>query len=452
LLRKINERSLVANLEATHQEITNDDLTAMKTYSGLEKNSEQYKKGKQLHDLMVEQLLVSQENTDSLTSEYKSLVDEASDKRLQLETDANRKGMEKVSNDFWGTRKRAARKRIAELNAKKTLYDNAKQAEVNSADEYKMTLRSNRFKKSKQLNDACKSSGFFAWMAKKRFNGTEETRRMGLKTDGYTDAIKVGKGKEVSFNGHKGSKLKGYCFSPEVWNNKVVILYTGSGCPGSAEEGMGETIQNYLNSGFKVYQVDYRGYGDSGSAGSDGYLVEETFTEKHFYEDGMDIYKGVKDDSKVKPGNIIIHGYSMGASIASRVAATVALNNRKEETTNKTTTNNENYIGGIVMDSPMVSLKYAAGNGSVGSFGEWAEGKYSTEEHLTTLSDIQPEVPILFVSGTSMAKDHLSLEGSKIHKKFHFTNSSFSIKNNSAHADCHISSDLINNKFLSMNA
>ena len=142
----------------------------------------------------------------------------------------------------------------------------------------------------------------------------------------------------------------------------------------------------------------------------------------------------------------------MGASIASRVAATVALNNRKEETTNKTATNNENYIGGIVMDSPMVSLKYAAGDGSVGSFGEWAEGKYSTEEHLTTLSDIQPEVPILFVSGTSVAKDHLSLEGSKIHKKFHFTNSSFSIKNNSAHADCHISSDLINNKFLSMNA
>ncbi|MBR5420205.1 MAG: alpha/beta fold hydrolase [Lachnospiraceae bacterium] len=372
---------------------------------------------------LLEQLMVDTYSADQLREKYPGLVQQAEYDMGRLKNTASLSGVKKLEEDTFGTRKRAAQKQLDQIHSKQE------------------QLYEARFGKKLEVK---KRSGLLNSLVHRLFNSTETDRRdmdprhkagdystiswSHLKDKyGKVDAIHGDMcWSEVSFplrskTGEEKAKLKGKCFTPkgfDLQSGKIVICYTGSGEPGQKEYGVGTAIQEYLRQGFKVYQVDYRGYGDSGPEGS------YSLSEAGFYEDGECIYQFVLEENHCSPSQILLHGYSMGAAVASYVAAHVAQQDSEGHKEGDQTA--QAKIGGLILDSPMASMSKAArgmthlgGVGeALGSIAGMASGDYSTEEHLGVLFKNQPDIPILFVSGDS--SDHLSLDRTGIFDKYAF--------------------------------
>ena len=115
---------------------------------------------------------------------------------------------------------------------------------------------------------------------------------------------------EIIFKASDGTSLSGW-FVP-VKNHKGVILVL-HGKSGNISTRL--TFLNYFSRklGLSTFIIDYRGYGKS----------EGRPSEKGTYLDAEAAWKYLTEVKKIKPGNIIIFGRSLGGPIAARLAGKV---------------------------------------------------------------------------------------------------------------------------------
>ena len=183
-----------------------------------------------------------------------------------------------------------------------------------------------------------------------------------------------------------------------------------------------------------VVVFNYRGFGKSKTLVSSGKQIGTPLSEQSLYEDGMEMYKYVRDVMGVAPANITLHGYSMGAAVASHVAANIAEQNKLKEN-NGITVPDSRKLGGIVLHSPIESMYAAAKNFTNSSvmayFGSRGSGDYNTRENMQRLYQNDPDIPVAYISGTQKSNDHLSLEVTHLHQdpKAPFKNTSHSLTN-----------------------
>lgn len=203
----------------------------------------------------------------------------------------------------------------------------------------------------------------------------------------------------------KKIKLVGGQYTPKKPNGKVVIVFAGSGSPGAKQ------IQNikdaYLDKGITVIQLDYRGFGKS-KAMKDGKEVKTYPSEKTMYQDGMEMFKFVNKNLKVKPENIMLHGYSFGGPVAAKVALEATKQIKKERVENGKLYRDSDKIGGLVLQSPMKSMFYAARAQMFwlpGLAAKFNSGSYDTVKHLTELSKIDRDIPLHLIGGGGKAKE-----------------------------------------------
>ena len=214
-----------------------------------------------------------------------------------------------------------------------------------------------------------------------------------------------------SFGGEGEGKIKGHVFKPanNKNNGKHVILYSGS--DGTNLEQMQGNIQKYLMEGYTVHSFDYGGFGESTT--SDGKVSEQSI-----HNDAQRIYDhvlGGKDNDGAgnlldrKANNVLLHGFSLGGSMASWVAGNAAL--KAAQNGNK----DEDKLGGLVLESAIKNTTDAAASmmGPVigtlgGAMGSLAAGSFDTEANLNELAGLDKEMPITFISGGSKKGDHLS--------------------------------------------
>jgi acetyl esterase/lipase len=188
----------------------------------------------------------------------------------------------------------------------------------------------------------------------------------------------------MSITNAKGHRLDGHFYTPQGslkngikpgepdTGRPVVLLLTGSG--GTAEEygcNLGTKYSQQLDA--NVMSINYRGYGTS----------QGKPTEKGLYQDAQAMYDHLVKDMGFKPDQIIIHGFSMGASVAAQL--------------HKAADDHGVQLKGVVYDRPMVSTKDATeahvGSSKIGSIAKWAVGKMDVGGTVPQLND--KSTPIL---------------------------------------------------------
>jgi len=114
---------------------------------------------------------------------------------------------------------------------------------------------------------------------------------------------------DVTFESADGLLLNGW-YIPAVDSRFTVLFCHGNG--GNMMHRL-DSINVFYNLGLGCFIFDYRGYGASGGEP----------TEEGTYLDAMAAYKWLTEEKKIPPGNIIIFGRSLGASIAAQLAGRV---------------------------------------------------------------------------------------------------------------------------------
>ena len=463
-LQNLNKSAEIMGMQHTEDTLSEQKLATVNSVTMHQNMTPEDLANYQVRQALVEQmLLLSDGDLAEVANDYKSLADEVKEKKDTLTREANASGKEKLKNDFFATKRRAARKKLSDIEDKKKTY-NKHMEDQKLDDEYlDKEVRLSRFDRSKKkIRVGSNSRGPIATYMVNVFNDKEvERRKTGLKPGEEKErpgdfAPQLLQNEKIEFPGPDGSTLRGYRFPADrrFANGKTVILYTGSGQAGMMERGMGTTVMHYVNMGYQVFQMDYRGYGESGTKDKKGKFKSEPLSEKRFYEDGDAIFQGVKNLTGASNSDIIVHGYSMGGAIASHVMAKVAEENARKAVAGERV----DPIGGIVMDSAMKSLQYAATD-AVGSFAgkiaKWAAGDYSAEDHLKIIAHYQPDTPILFVSGDKKAtfsdgspnEDQLTILDTNLHINTEFTHIDSFVKEKSGHMDCHIDPNVIQRFF-----
>ncbi|MDE0155261.1 MAG: alpha/beta hydrolase [Gammaproteobacteria bacterium] len=144
-------------------------------------------------------------------------------------------------------------------------------------------------------------------------------------------SVEIGQGERLS-----GFSASANPHSPELDRSKPVILYL-SGSNGPAEKYGGELATHFArDKGVNFVALNYRGFGDSSDVAP---------TEKTITSDGFAMINHLLEQG-FKPENIIVHGYSMGASVAARIQARVEASGHR--------------LAGAVYDRPMSSATGAA--------------------------------------------------------------------------------------------
>ena len=404
-----------------------------------------------IREQLVQQLMVDTQSAQDLATKYPHLMQMAQNEQARLQTDASRTGAEKRENDLFATKKVSAKWRLWRNESKKKRLEEkryGKELEVKQregkmhdyfTDQFNGYSQDFRTEDGKEIHG--RRSPYMTEAYSKIYGNPFMPSAQTTVTERSGATFKLTRD-NVEFPMSDSVKLRGACFTPEgfdIRTNKVVIYFTGSGEPGRSEAGVGDTIDNYVRAGFKVYQVDYRGYGSSDPR--DGF----TFSEAGFCQDGEFIYNKVKEQLGCNDSDLILHGYSMGGAIASYVAGKVAQKAAKDAH-GKENVQSQNKLGGLVMDSPMASMNAAVENTTSGfikavgpALATHYAGSYSAEEHLGTLFQNQPDIPIMFVSGGD--SDHLALERTGIHEKYSFDSQSFTRV--TSHFDCHMTEDML---------
>lgn len=381
----------------------------------------------------VEQMMVDVQQAERLRTAYPELYAQAKAKEVTLREQASLSGTKKLKEDLTGRKKRAAQSRIDSMEAKRITLARSRHQEYTP------------FAQRRNLKEESDHVGPLSYIMHRFFNSSVEQRREAPSTSNYYSALKQQCGRAVSFAHPDGGVLAGNVFEPQNFTGKIVIVFSGSGEPGCNQRGIGLSIGAYLNKGCRVYQVDYRGYGQSGKMRPDGRYEYQRLSEKHFYDDGQTIYEAVKSLEGCSASNIVLHGYSLGGAVASRVAARAAQENTRRYGGSDRVPATEK-VGGLVLDSPMVSMKYAVKAcrmpGFVGDIASAGAGEYSTDDNLAVLSAHQRDIPILFAGGDSVT-DHLSVRDSQIDQNHDFSNQQPTGYLSGGHFQSHIDENMI---------
>ena len=111
----------------------------------------------------------------------------------------------------------------------------------------------------------------------------------------------------IFFDAADGTKLHGWFFP--LSGKSLVILFC-HGNAGNISHRL-HNIQELLNKGFQVFIFDYRGFGKSnGSPSREG-----------VYLDGLAAYDYLRNRLGIPPNRIILFGRSLGAAVATEIAA-----------------------------------------------------------------------------------------------------------------------------------
>lgn len=333
------------------------------------------------------------------------------EKMEALRADASRSGMDKLLNDFLGSKKRAAKEELERMHQSRKSIDNRERSTSVKAPEH-----------------AGRGRNIFTAITNASGLGSHEQR--------HDDTVEEFKyyGESISFR-TKSGLLDGVEVLPTTEpNGKVVLLFSGSGSP--AESVIEKISDNYTDAGTTVIVFNYRGFGQSKTLDSNGKQIGTPLSEQSVYEDGMEMYKYVRDVMGVSPENITLHGYSLGGAVASHVAANIAEQN-KLKLEKGIPVPESKKLGGIVLQSPIESMYAAAKNLTNSSvkayFGSRGSGEYNTRENMRRLYQNDPDIPVVYISGTEESHDHLALEVTNLHQdpKAPFQNASCSVTDHS---------------------
>ncbi len=235
--------------------------------------------------------------------------------------------------------------------------------------------------------------------------GTEQERRSntGQSTAQLRQQGVYGNVTDVSVPSTGGNTLRGRYYEPPPQGEgdalpgagQLVLAFSGSG--GSAETYMEPIARKYTGMGSGVLAVNYRGFGQSSArfraAGKGG-----TPTESGLYNDAYAIFKYARDTLGFAPGDMLVHGFSLGGPVAASLVKTLAKKGIR--------------VRGLVLHSAMPSAREAAGEEAgdmAGSVTEFAVGKFDTRAKLAKLLTIYPDLPLHFMSGSRANGDQLAL-------------------------------------------
>ena len=343
------------------------------------------------------------------------------EKMKKLRTNAKRSGFDKLFHDFTGRKKRAAKKELAEIAQTKRRSLGGDKLHKSSGKSISEGRGRHIF--TSMVNEEALGS-------KKERHGDSDSKNL-FRTDDKT--------KDISLRTPEG-RLKGAIYGPKPGvpdTGKVVIFFSGS--KGTAGEFMKTVLDDYLKMGVKVVAMDYRGFGGSRTLDKKGKEIGTPLSEKSLYKDGKNMLKYVLNNMKVKPENVILHGYSLGGAVASKVAADYAqIQQEKALEAGR----NVKKLGGVVLHSPIATLKEAAYDSTIedtnrgfidratASFMSGGAylfgGAYSTRSHMRRLHKFDPDLPVHYVSGDVNAGDQLDIDVTEINRdpKANFQNSS----------------------------
>ena len=225
---------------------------------------------------------------------------------------------------------------------------------------------------------------------------------------------------------------------PAKANGKHVVLYSGSG--GSNQDQMSGQVQTYLQNGYTVHAYDYGGFGKSTAK-------DNKFSERTMQQDAQHIFNFVRTTEGLKNKDVLLHGFSMGGSMAAHVARNAMI---QEAQANNGIIDEEDKLGGLILESSMKNTKNAVENvgmgslaGSIGS----TQGDFDTSSALTELSELDPELPVNFVTANRGEKlglfrggwsgDHLDEANTGLYKQARkqFQNTTFTRSFSQDHLD-----------------
>ena len=409
-------------------DISGYDLDAYEDYINKELRGEKVdtdsKVGQQIRNLMMKNPQIRKDLKESLPQ-----TDNARKTYMHdLRTVASLSGWDKFRKDFGGAKRKAARRELQEI-----------------AEAKRKTLN-----KSKLNKDANKSIStgrgrrYFTWITNKFGLGNYDERHDEKKLHSFTKECKH---TEINYRTPDG-RLNGAYFTPDEPNpsGKVVLFFSGSGS--TAEEYSTNAVLEYKKQGIPVVTMNYRGFGKSETLNKRGGHKGTPLSEESIYKDGKEMLKYVTDELHVKPENIILHGYSLGGAVASKVAADFAQEQQKIALKEG---RNPKKLGGVVLQSSIKSM-WKAGHAQIyeafksipyvggflaatlghalGAFSateaKMHSGSYDTQAHMRRLHKFDPDIPVHYVSGTYDAGDDLALDQTNLHadRKAQFETSS----------------------------
>jgi fermentation-respiration switch protein FrsA (DUF1100 family) len=137
-----------------------------------------------------------------------------------------------------------------------------------------------------------KVENFFIFFPSKPLDATPETLRMAHK--------------DVYFVAQDGNRLHGWFF-PLSQDDPVILHFHGNA--GNISHRL-DLVSQFLKRKLQVFIIDYRGFGRS----------EGRPSEKGLYRDGLAACDYLVQKEGILPGNIVLHGHSIGAAVAIEVA------------------------------------------------------------------------------------------------------------------------------------
>lgn len=299
--------------------------------------------------------------------------------------------------------------------------------EIRDAREKNMHSEYKSIDKTSYSNGQKGSRGWLSNMISDKLFGFKSNRTANIATPKGATEI------DYRYNLKNGKKahLHGYMFEPATESNgKVVLVYSGSGAPAAAY--IDTIVGPYTASGCKVVVMDYRGYGKSRTEDRNGNEVDFQLGERSMYRDGEAMLAYVQKVLGYRNSNIIVHGYSLGGAVASKVAANMAERNAVKRKDGKLV-KEKDRLGGLVLHSAMgtnykTSFNYFKDNDSStfvsagAGFLSWLlAGGFNTVSHMKRLHKYDPKLKVHLVSGC-LRDDHLNIAKSGIQANNPYTN------------------------------
>ena len=346
----------------------------------------------------------------------------------KLRKEANRSGKDKLKNDFTGKHRRAAKARLEQINQKREEIAQTR----HGRNAYIPAERRERERGRHRWNPLRAFMNSFSLGSKADRHGMAEYENV-------PGTVKA----NLEITTENGV-LRGQVYRPknvQQRNQKLVIVFSGSGGGGGVM--ISSIVPAYTNEGATVLHAAYRGFGGSETR-ENGKKVGTHLCEDSIYQDGRATYDYAVNVLGYKPSDIILHGYSLGGAVASKVAADIAEENafRLGEGEN---VEEPQRLGGLVLHSSIATTKeagaYFMGN-AAGAIASAGSGTYDTRSYMRRLHRLDPNLPVHYRGGKiekrevtnekgkkevrKVVEDHLCLDVTKLDQdaQARFTNAS----------------------------